>query len=100
MPVEVAFGPPALFALLAALAVLPSNVPPVAAVHQLIVFADVVAFRFEVPPIQIDPGFAVTGLGAAGPVTVTVTGVRVADEQVGPAHETITCPFPERKPLV
>jgi hypothetical protein len=43
-----------------------------------------VALKFEEVPEQIVEGAAVTGVGAANVVTVTVTGVRVADTQAVP----------------
>ena len=61
---------------LAPLALLPIGVPVVGSVYQRIVLPAEVAFRFEVPPLNITDGVAVTGSGEEGDKkTVTVTEI-------------------------
>ena len=61
---------------LAALALVPSDVPPVADVYQLMLLPVDVAFKFDVPLMQTVAGLALTEVGADGNVetkTVVVT---------------------------
>ena len=51
----------------------PTIVPPLDAVHQLIIPFAAVAFKFEYPPHVIVCGFAVTFTGFVGGLTTTVT---------------------------
>jgi hypothetical protein len=55
--------------------------PPLASVNQPILFPADVAFKFVDEPQATEEGDAVTGVGAAKVVTVTVTGVRIAETQ-------------------
>ena len=58
----------------AALELLPILVPPVLTVYQLIELPEEVAFKFELLPLQIVAGVAVTAVGVVGKgLTVTVT---------------------------
>ena len=88
---------PGVTAKLAPLALVPTSAPPVKAVYQLMVLPAEVAFNCEVAPAQIEVGVAVTGLGDAVTVfTVTVTGVRVADEhcEEEPVQDNAIKPLP------
>ena len=67
----------------APLALVPRDVPPVPVKYHLIELPAEVAFRFEDPPVQTEPGVEVTEVGAAG-VAFTVASTDVLVSLVHP----------------
>lgn len=70
--------------------------PPTAAFHQNTVPELAVPFRFEVCPVQMELGVAVTGVGSAGLAPPT-DRIEVVDVTVHPellTTQVMTAPFP------